>query len=82
MITITQLGVLSKPAKEEIQPLVLVLTSQPLHNNCGILIIYTMTMHGMSCLSHEVTNIHRGEAEVDIKLPSGINRDILNDSKH
>ena len=30
-------------------------------------------MHGMSHLSHEVTNIHRGAAEVDIKLPSGIN---------
>ena len=38
----------------------------------GILIIYTTTMRGTSHLSREVANIHRGEAEVDIELPSGM----------
>ena len=30
-------------------------------------------MHGKSHLSHEVINIHRGEAEVDVMSPNGIN---------
>ena len=32
----------------------------------GIITIYPTTMHGISHLSHEVTNIQRGEAELDI----------------
>ena len=35
--------------------------------------IYASTMHGISHLSHEVTNIHQDEAEVDIMLQSEIN---------
>ena len=37
------------------------------------IIIYPTTMHGKLHLSHKVTNIQRGEAELNIKLPSRIN---------
>ena len=37
-----------------------------------MIIIYATTKQGISHLSRKVSSVHRGEAEVDIKLPSGI----------
>ena len=39
----------------------------------GIISIYAVTESGIIHLSHEVTDIYRGEAEVDIKVLNWIN---------